>query len=165
MAEPPIWDRRPVYKTPSQARGDFAALSFRRIDADWKARQLWDRGGGAWLLVALAHVVAAVFHHAHAVQLGSDARWINEPQVILGVALSIIAIAMYRLSQLSKPVWLPVFCLCWIAIGFTHNLVTQVADKISMGLAFFAAVMAIGGVRGAIYMARQHRLDEAEEAA
>ena len=164
MTEPPIWDRRPVYKSPSAARADYLAISFRRIDEDWKARQLWDRGGGAWLLVALAHVVAAVFHHMHAVQLGYDARWVNEPQVILGVALSLVAVAMYRLSLMINQVWLPVFCLCWIAIGFTHNFVTQVADKISMGFAVFAAFMAIGGVRAALYMACQHRLDEAEKA-
>lgn len=162
MAKPPIWDRRATYKSPSQARSEYLAISFRRLDADWKARQLWERGGGAWLMVATAHVVAAVYHHFYAEILGYDARWTNEPLVILGAALAIIAVAMYRLTLVISHVWLPIFCLVWIALGFVHNLVTGVSDKISMGIALMAIVMAIGAIRAALYMDRQSRLEGAE---
>lgn len=165
MAEPPIWDRRPVYKSPSAAQAEYLSISFRKIDEHWKARQLWERGQQAWLMVAAAHVMSGIYHHFHADILGYDARWINEPMVILNGALVLLAIAMYRISKLHQLVWLPVFCLIWIGLGFSYNFATSIADKVSMGIAFFAAFLAIGAVRAALYMARHHRSDEVENAA
>ena len=164
MDNRPIWDRRPEYKSPSTAMADHIFLSFRRVDEDWKARALWERGEQAWLFVAVAHVMSGIYHHFHADILGYDARWINEPRVILNGALVLLAIAMNRLSKLQKHVWLPVFCLIWIGLGFYYNFATLIADKISMMLAFFAAGLSIGAVRATRYMARQKPSNETENA-
>ena len=155
-------NKRPVWDRPPQPRNDLASLfdlAFREIDEEWKARQLWEGCSCAWGLLGVAHLIAVFFHHHLAKSHGFDARWINEPLVILGVALSIIAFAMYRLSLLIKSVWLPVFCLCWIALGFTFNFAMQYGDKISMGAAFIAAISAIAGVRAALYWRRQKLMD------
>ncbi|MEG2313425.1 hypothetical protein [Brevundimonas sp.] len=165
MKKRPVWDQRPEYKSPSAVVADHMFLSFRQLDEDWKARELWERGQQAWLMVAAAHVMSGIYHHFHADILGYDARWINEPMVILNGALVLIAIAMNRLSKLHQHVWLPVFCLIWIGLGFSYNFVTSIADKVSMGIAFFAAFLAIGAVRAALYMARHHRSDEVENVA
>lgn len=165
MKKRPVWDQRPEYKPHSTAMADHMFLSFRQLDEDWKARALWERGQEAWLMVAVAHVMSGIYHHFHADILGYDARWINEPMVILNGALVLIAVAMNRISKLHQHVWLPVLCLIWIGLGFSYNFVTQIADKISMMIAFFAAFLALGAVRAALYRARRHRSGEVENAA
>ncbi|WP_297800827.1 hypothetical protein [uncultured Brevundimonas sp.] len=144
---------------------DHIFLSFRKIDEDWKARNLWERGEQAWLMVAVAHFVSGIYHHFHADILGYDARWTNEPMVILNGSLAVLAIAMNRVSKLHQKAWLPVFCLLWIGLGFYYNFTTQIADKISMLFAFFAAGLSVGAVRAALYMTRQKSVDQTRNAA
>lgn len=114
--------------------------------------------------MAVAHVASGIYHHFHADILGYDARWTNEPMVILNGTLAVLAIAMNRLSKLHHHAWLPVLCLIWIGLGFYYNFATSIADKISMLFAFFAAGLSIGAVRAARYMARQNPSNETENA-